>query len=262
MRSSLLLLLACGATALATPRPLPFTYLYPTSPAGDVELEQFVDVTPSRSLSFTGSRVWEPRYVLQTEVEYGVTDKLEVAMYFQLSTNPGEQTGSAPLFFDGLKQRVRYRLAETGEWPVDVALYFEIAELRNELELEAKVILQRQLGPVRLAANLWAEYELYFNGEREWVLHPTVGATWELSPSVHMGAEYWLSAEFPSGGVPHEPSYNALPHHYVGPALLWQPGKLWWSLGAYVQLDSWGRAAEEGDRFGRVWIRSIIGLSL
>ncbi len=252
---------ALAATASATPRPLPFTYLHPTSPKGDVELEQFVDITPVRALSFSGKERWEPRYTLNTEVEYGLTDRLEVALYFQLANAPGEVPGMAPLYFDGIKQRVRYRLAETGEWPVDVALYFEVAELREEIELEAKVILQRQLGPVRLAANLWLEHEFYYDGERDWVFHPTLGATLELSPSLHVGAEYWLHAEVPAREVTTLP-FADLPHHYLGPTLLWQPGKLWLSVGAYVRLDDLSRAAEQNDVFGRFWVRSIVGLSL
>jgi hypothetical protein len=236
--------------------------MYETSPKGDAELEQFIDATPVLALDLRGERTWQPRFTLQTEYEYGITDKLELGLYLQFSNNPADGSGAAPLFFDGVKQRLRYRLAEAGEWPVDVALYFEIAELRNELELEAKVILQRQFGPVRAVVNLWGERELYFDGTREWVLNPTAGATWQLTPSFHLGLEYWMRAEFPDEPVPGAATFNLAPHHFVGPAALWQLGRLWWSTAVYVRTDGFDRPAQEGDIFGRVWVRTILGLSL
>src|SRR5690242_2296197 len=95
------------AAASATPRPLPFTYMHETSPKGDTEVEQYVDLSPVKALSFEGDLKWEPRYVLQTEFEYGLTDRLELGLYLQLANAPGETPGSAPLYFDGIKQRLR-----------------------------------------------------------------------------------------------------------------------------------------------------------
>ena len=37
-----------GAAARANPRPLPFTYIYETLPAGDAEVELYTDLTPLR----------------------------------------------------------------------------------------------------------------------------------------------------------------------------------------------------------------------
>src|SRR4051794_3570351 len=253
-------------TALANPRPLPFTYPYETLPEGEAEIEQYVDATPLRALDEGGARIWEPRYVLQTEYEYGITDRLELGLYLVFQSDPG-----GPLGFDGTKQRLRLRLADQGEWPVDVAVYGEISEMHDELELEEKLILGKRFDKLRLMANLWFEesFERY-SGEPETVANPTLGATYEISPTFHVGAEYWLHAKLAKEEYAPSPdpvandvlAFNDAAHHYVGPALSIQFGKLWWSAAAYYRLDHAKRTTEVGDEFGHVWIRSVFGIQL
>jgi hypothetical protein len=161
----------------------------------------------------------------------------------------------------GLKQRLRYRLADPGDWPMDVALYAELVENQREVELEAKVLLQRRLGPVAIRVNLWGEREFYFSGQRDWVLNPTAGVSWEIRPSIHLGLDSWMRVEFPDSAPDPRP-FALGPHVYVGPALLLNPGPIWWSVAAYVRVTSLGRALQPGDAFGDVWIRSIVGISL
>jgi hypothetical protein len=238
-------------------------------PAGGLEVEQFVDFTPVPAIAAgSGAPTTLLRGILTTELEYGLADRLELGLYFQFSNNPGSATGEAPtvpIAFDGLKQRLRWGLAPPGEWPVDVALYGEVGEFQNEIELEAKVILQRRIGRVRLMVNLWAEREIYFSGRQEWVLNPTAGASWEVTPWLHLGAEYWLHSELGGGTVPGDntlSAFNTQTHHYIGPAVLLQFHKLWWSVAPYVRLDDLSRKAQLGDLFGPLWVRTVIGLDL
>jgi hypothetical protein len=264
MRGALgaVLALTVPLATVASPRPLPFSYNFETNPKGGLEIEQFVDITPVQALNQSGDITWQPKYTLTTEIEYGLLDKLELGLYLQLGNDPGGGSGTAPLFFDGVKERLRYRLADPDEWPIDVGLYLELAELRDEFELELKIILQRRLGPVRLIVNLWAETEFYYDGEVEFVLAPTVGATVELHPSVHLGVEGWMKVEIPAIAEPGPAPFNDGPHFFVGPTFLLQFKHFWWSTGAYLRLDGFDRPAEVGDRFGRVWFRTIIGLDL
>lgn len=243
--------------ALATPHLLPYTYGYATNPAESFEVEQYVDVTPVPAFDLTGAQFDTFKATLITELEYGLTDRLEVGLYLQLSNDPGSGTGQWPLFFDGLKERARLRLAEPGEWPVDVSLYLELAELSTELEVEAKVNLERRLGPVTLLANLWAEREQYYRGVGEWALNPTGGFSIQLHPAIHLGLEYWMRWEF--GG----PANTAQPaRHFVGPALLLQGKKVWLAVAPYLRLDGWSTAPRVGDIYGRVFVRAIIGVEL
>jgi hypothetical protein len=252
--------------AQADPHPLPYSYPYSTLPRGMSEVEQYTDMTTVKSFDLSGAAHTTMRSVLVTELEYGITDRLELGLYFQFGNDPGVSTGGEiPLRFDGVKQRLRYRFADAGVWPVNVAIYGEVAELANEIELEAKIILDRRLGRWHLMANLWGEHEFYYSGRREWVANPTGGVAFEIVPAFHVGVEYWMHGEFGATPAPGETAtkgFNENFHHYLGPAFLLQGSRLWVSVAPYLRLDTWDRDGQVGDRFGRFWFRTIIGLEL
>jgi hypothetical protein len=250
------------APASANPRPLPFTYTYETLPEGSVELEQFADLTPLRALSATsGAPTWYLGTQLQTELEYGITDRLELGLYFTLVPETGESlTGRATMLEgNGVKQRLRLRLAEEGEWPLDVALYGEVVENDREIELEAKIILQKRIERLRLTANIWAEREFYYVPQRDWVLNPTAGATFQISPRFHPGVEGWMRLELPDPAPSPKP-FNLRPHVYVGPTMMFNFGRLWWSTGIYLRLDDGLRSMQPGDTYGNLWVRTMVGV--
>src|SRR5262245_25241466 len=111
-------LLGFAAPASATPRPLSFTYPAETLAQGNLEVEQYVDLVPVRVAreEATGTcAVTSLRSELQTELEYGITNKLELGFYFAF-----EQAASATalyLQFQGIKQRLRYELSNQPCWP-------------------------------------------------------------------------------------------------------------------------------------------------
>lgn len=251
--------------AHADPHPLPYSYPYSTLPHGMSEVEQYVDMTTVKTVDMFGAQRPTLRSTLVTEIEYGITDRLELGLYFQFGNDPGASTGvgDVPLRFDGVKQRLRYRFADAGVWPVNVAIYGEVAELANEIELEAKIILDRRLGRWHLMANLWGEREFYYSGRQEWVANPTGGVAFEVLPAFHVGVEYWMHGEFGAEEDEGQPkSFNESFHHYLGPAFLLQGTRLWVSVAPYLRLDAWDRTGQIGDQFGRFWFRTIIGLEL
>ena len=253
--------LLSASRANANPRPLPFTYIYETLPEGETELEQYVDYTPVKALLSTGSPVFYGVSQFQTEFEYGITDRLELGLYVTFAPKPGDSYAQVPTMIEGngVKQRLRLRLAEEGQWPVDVALYGELTENEQEIEVEAKVILQKRFGDFRAVANLWAEREFYFENKRDWVLNPTAGITYQVSPTVTPGIEYWMRVEFPDPAPSPRP-FNVGPHQFVGPTLMLNLGRLWWTSGVYVRLNEFGRSLQPGDAFGSVWFRTVIGV--
>lgn len=263
-------LTTAAGTASANPRPLPFTYTAQTLPEGEVELEQYVDLTPVKAIEIpSGEVVPILATALQTEFEYGITDKLELGLYAAFAPKPGSFAGTPDLLWkNGLKQRLRYRLADPGEWPVDIAVYGEVAEMQEELEIEGKIILERRFGDLRIATNLWAEREFHLDKpEQAWVLNPTLGMTYQVSPVFHPGLEGWMRVEFEDeeeeAGKPEPPrEFNAGPHAYVGPTMLLSFGQFWWSTGVYVRATDFGRSPNVGDAYGSVWARTIIGVGL
>jgi hypothetical protein len=250
--------------AHATPRPLPFTYTTETLAEGETEIEQYADVTPVKALSTSsGAPTWYGSTQFQTELEHGITDRLELGLYFVYVPPPGDRLTSTAATTEGtgIKQRLRYTLADPGEWPIDVGLYGEVVENDHELELEAKLLLQRRFGKLRVATNLWAEYEVYFVPQKDFVLNPTLGATYEISPMVHLGAEGWARVEFPDP-APHPRPYSVGPAVYVGPTLLMNFGRLWWATGLYGRASEVDHTMQPGEPYGPVWGRVVVGLEL
>jgi hypothetical protein len=249
-------------SAAANPRPLPFSYPYETLPEEEAEIEQYVDMTPVRAIPVaTGQPAWLNIYRLQTEFEYGITDRLELGLYIQYVPSPSDAWSSVPSFSggNGIKQRLRLRLAEEGEWPVDVSLYGEVSELDDELELEAKINLQKRFGRARLMINLWGEREFYYDGRADWVIQPTAGFTYEVTPTFHPGVEYWMRAEYPDE---EQKDFADGPHHFIGPAIMLSFGKVWWTSAVYWRASDTKRSVTVGDNIGHVWVRTVIGLSL
>jgi hypothetical protein len=265
------LLSTLSVSAGANPRPLPFTYPNETLPQGDLELELYTDVTPLRvnadPADPSQGRLWEPGYVLQNEIEYGLSDRVELGFYQVWEANPVDG-GDNALLFDGLKWRVRTRLAEPGELPIDIGLYVELETMHDELSFEEKLNLQRRFGRAAWMANLWVEQSLVrpFDTRahgRQWqlIVNPTTGFTFEITPTFHPGIEYWARGQLsPKGETPQDRTNSEI-HHFLGPAVHLQFGKLWWSAALYANLSNVSTPAP-GDVYGPVWFRSVLGLEL
>lgn len=265
LTAAVLATLATISVAHANPRALPFTYPYATLAEGEAEIEQYVDLTPLTALSTSsGARTWYVPPQFQTEFEYGITNRLELGLYVTFVPNHADSlTSTAELpEADGVKQRLRLRLAEEGEWPVDVALYGEVVENDEEIELEAKVILAKRFDRLRIMMNLTGEREFYYENRRDWVLNPSAGLTYQVTPTFQPGLEYWMRAEFTNPDPPGPKPFDLKSHHYVGPTVLLNFGKIWWSTGVYLRMDEPAHTLQPGDSWGNVWARTIVGVSL
>jgi len=260
----LALLLSAG-TAAANPKALPFTYGVQTNPKGQGELETYVDLVPLKARDAeTGQTVSYLSPQFQMEFERGLTDRLELGIYVTFAPHMGESLTSYPetMTGNGSKQRLRWRLADEGDWPIDVALYGEVTENEREIELEGKVILQKRLGNVLLLSNLWVEHEFGFEGKREWVFNPTLGVQYQATPSIFPGVEAWMRAEYEPGSAGEVRDFNAGPHVYVGPTLMANLGTFFVTTGYYLRATSFGRTMGLGDAMGASWFRLIVGFNM
>jgi hypothetical protein len=264
-------LASLAGAASANPRALPFTYTTDTLPEGQVEIEEFTDLTPLYYLSNGNPQ----RFLAsqhQMEIEIGLLDRLELGLYFTYVPEDFAAPETAtPIMPEGtgLKQRLRYIFADPGDWPIDVGVYGEITENTREIEFEGKLLLQRRFDRLRIAANVVSEYELYFSNQHDLVLNPSAGATYELTPKVHLGVDSWLRGEYPQNPKPAARTFALGPELYVGPALMLSFGKLWWSVGAYVRVTDTSvdmkadlEAGLYNEVYGPVWFRSMIGYNL
>ncbi len=191
--SSSCLLLALAGTADADLRSFTHTYEYSTVPEGRTALELW---------STQGRSTWDHRtpqfYEQILEVEHGITDHWDMAFYTVLEQITGGVASTAALHLAEVKLETRYRLADRGEWPVDVLVYLELSKHFGEsvYGIESKVIVARDFDRLLVAANAISEIYLGKNAaELEPELAWAAGATYQAHPKVRLGAETWGALE-------------------------------------------------------------------
>jgi hypothetical protein len=212
---------AIPSLASADRRAFTRTYEYMTMPRSATEVEIY-----STQNQATWADDSPSSYEFMLEVEYGITDRWDVALYHVFDQSTGDGTLMDPgeaFHFAEMKLESRYRFAERGELPVDTLAYLEAVKVfgGSVYELEAKAILARDFGQVTVAAN--PIVELVFGGdvpEVEVELGWAAGATYEVAPTLKVGAETW--GDFEVEEVDETLGVSA------GPAISWAPSSSLW----------------------------------
>jgi len=241
----------------------PFGYVYTTDthPKGKRELEQWI--TYRRAQSQGDFDVWQGR----TEVEYGVTDRLQTALYLNYGrvsafhNRPDGTTGPGAFvpddvdpdaryqknFFESVSNEWIYRLLIPYKDPIGLALYIEPSWGPDVRELEAKLILQKNFLDDRLvwAANLTAEAESErFHGEweREGALELTTGLAYQFLPRWHAGAEYRHHRGHEGRGF--ASSKRVYAANFLGPSVHYS-GREWWITATWLKQLANAKAYNE-----------------
>ena len=163
-----------------------FTFLYeaPTSAPESLELENWI--TWKRMTGPDRSDAVDFRH----ELEYGVTDKLQVSLYLAdwFYKNQREHSGFA--YSDSAIELI-YNLTNPVDDPLGLSIYAEIKAGYRLIELESKLIAQKNFGPLILTYNatleaLWEGHSLQ---ERQGEFQQAFGASYELSPRLSAGIE-------------------------------------------------------------------------
>jgi hypothetical protein len=228
------------------------TYEAQTNAQGVLELEFWnAQIRQDFSEANSESVVW------QLEVEYGITDHWDAALYQEFEQGPpappaaGEpEQPRGPLSYGKTKLETRYLFADRGVWPIDVVAYFEVAKPVGEaaVELVPKLILGRTFGKLILALNAFSEIEIGSDGT-QLVPGYAVGVAYELHPTFRLGAESWGSyAPMTSASGAEERKLSA----YAGPSLSWFPSP---SLFA-VATPGFGLTEPSAD----LWVQIVVGV--
>jgi hypothetical protein len=207
------LLLVWATAALADQKGYVWTYDYSTLARESTEMELYqTAATRDRKTSDTSD------WTQQIEIEYGVTDRLDAALYQVF-----EQPASGAFTYEGFKLRLRYRIAEKDRLPVDVLLYAEHLESTSEdSEFEGKLVLAKDFGKWNIAYNQIFEqkYEGGSSAENAYA----AGISYEMTPAFGLGVE--------SKGNFRDRTYAA------GPTLSWSGGRIWANIGAVFGLNN------------------------
>lgn len=175
-----LTLLVCALTALggsinayAQVDPWEFeVYPYQTEGAGVLELESLNSMVPNGHAeggNGTSAGTYPSQWMYRTSIEvtYGLTDHVEAAAYLDLA-----RPNAASFQYAGSKYRIRGRLFEQGEMPVDLGWYAELEWHRIHqfddvpLELELRPIVEKDIGRVEIDLNPIFEKAIFVGPEK------------------------------------------------------------------------------------------------
>ena len=170
-------------------------YGYLTPEAGEKEIVYWLSQIPSSdcSYSFFGKNVGRSGlFAHSAEIEYGLSNRFGIAMYFDFEKPKGEE-----LRFIRTKAVVaRYRFYEPYSRPIDLALYVEYKlpkkEYENKEELELKVIMEKNVGFHTLILNPTFEKAMSGVGVMEGVEFTfNCGYYYKESLTVQPGIEFY-----------------------------------------------------------------------
>ena len=224
-----------------------FTFLYeaPTSARGSLELENWV----------TWQRITDPdrsdEVDFRHELEYGVTDKFQVSVYLAdwfYESNPG---GAGFTYSDSAIELI-YNLTNPVDDPIGLSIYGEVKAGDRLVELESKLIAQKNLGPLILAYNatleaLWEDNDL---AQREGEFSQAFGASYEISPPISVGIELLHEFVFPKWR-----DEEKIRNLFVGPNVSYRRGNWFVTVTALAQATA---TEDEPD----LQVRTIFGIGL
>ncbi len=188
-------LIATTLTLSAGQRKFVYSYETTTSPQGSVEIENSVTWKHGKS---DGARVNE--FSFRHELEFGVTDRLQMGFYLaDWSYNNSDPEKRAR--YDHSAIEAIYSLTNpTTDW-IGSALYLEVAGRKGSLEVEGKLLLQKNFGPVTVAYNAAIEsgWEgTHLDEEKSGEFAETLGVSVELNPHFSVGAEVLHEVDIPN----------------------------------------------------------------
>ena len=239
---ALLAPLLAPTSALADDSPFSSVYLTEVLPEGGVEFEQWA--------TWKWHKPQERFYRFQgrTEIEYGVTNRFQIAGYLNYSRTkivprgPGAPDGPEDeTHFDDVSAEFIYQVMDPYTRPFGFALYFEPSIGDGVRALEFKGLFQKNFMEDRLifAANINLEYEWeYDNGAGAWehgsAVELYLGGSYRVAPGWFLGAEFLTEMGFDGhvlGGATHEETA-----FYFGPAVHYATQNWWATLAVLPQL--------------------------
>ncbi|MFL5343566.1 MAG: DUF6662 family protein [Hyalangium sp.] len=217
-----------------------FTYTYETAvlPPGGREVEVWTTARLGRDGYYTG-------FDERVEFEVGLTERLQTSLYLNLNSVTQRVGGElqSSTNFDGVSNEWKYKLMDPVADAFGLALYGELGLKPDELELEAKLILDKRIGPVLLAANLVLENGVEFEAEEtepELALELVGGASYFFTPHFSLGVEVRNTNLFPE----YESwEFSAL---HAGPVVSYASDNWWVSLTVLPQLPALKRTEGGG----------------
>lgn len=216
-----------------------FAYAYESAvmPEGEREVELWTTWRHGHDGQFYS------RFDHRVELEWGLGNNWQTSFYLNwrqvtaesFDASTGASLGNSHEFeFKGISSEWKYKLLDPVADRVGLALYGELSVGSDEIELEAKLILDKKIGRHLFAYNLSGEYESEFSpGHREGALkiENMLAYSCGFGERFSAGLELNTRAERANGVW----GYHAL---YAGPVIHYT-AKTWWvTLTGLTQLPA------------------------
>ncbi|MFN4182688.1 MAG: hypothetical protein ACK4G3_05765 [bacterium] len=236
-KGKIFLFLLVGGIVLSRPasadrRSFVWTYEWITTKAGEAEYEHYLTLSTPDSGKFRGKTTAEH----QMELEVGMTDRFDVAIYQIFQQKPDES-----LKYDGFKFRWRYRIGEKYQYFLDPVLYLEYKGVQDFSEhgVEFRLVLARDHKKWIYAINPTWEWERK-KGKKESRLEYFAGISYKLHPLLRIG----LEAKGDERG------------NYLGPVISHGTNHLWVTFGSAFSVGNVDPGRPE------VQFRMLLGVEL
>lgn len=224
---SLVSLFAIASAAHAGERRFTFVYEAVTLSQGAVEYEQWITWKTDKDTDSAFDRI-----DVRHEIEFGITDDLQLALYL---SDWRYQHGSS--VGDGTEWRnaaieVIYNISDPATESIGLAIYGELKFGDELLELEGKIIAQKNFGKWVFAYNatIEAEWEGSDFSEDKGEFQQTLGGSYQFSPKIFAGFELLHEIEYDD--------WDTWGDHllYAGPNASYRADQWWVTLTPLVQL--------------------------
>ncbi len=225
--SIIALLFVLPAEVKAGERRFVFTYEAPTLPKGAVEYEQWITWKTDKDTDSDFDRI-----DFRHELEFGITDNFQLAIYlsdwrYESSSSAGDSTE-----WRDVAVEVMYNLSDPATESIGFTLYGEIKLGDEKLELEGKIIAQKNVGKWVFAYNatIEAEWEGSNYSEDKGEFQQTLGGSYQFSPKFLGGFEVLHEIEYDD--------WDTWGDHvlYAGPNVSYRSDQWWVTITPLVQL--------------------------
>jgi hypothetical protein len=228
--------LLVAPTASATERRFAFTYETGVLQPGEAELEPWTTFRVGRERYYS-------RIDNRLEFELGLTERLQTSLYWNFNTlaadeeDPatGQVTRRSDFEFTSVSSEWKYKLSDPVADALGSALYLEAGLGPVQAEIEAKLLLDKQVGKWLLATNAVFEHEWGFavtgETEREIELELPLAAAYFLTPSFTAGVEVVPVAEIKGGEL-------EMVDFYAGPTVSASYAAWWLAFAVLPQVFS------------------------
>jgi len=221
-------ILALASTVEAGSRRFTYSYETTTMPKGAMELETWV--------TWKTNKASDPdfeRFDFRHEFEYGLTDRLQLAFYFLDWRHEKSSDESGHSSFQDVAVEAIYNLTDPNTTPFGSALYGEIKGSDEFLELEGKLLFQKNLGSWMFVYNVGGEIEWeddYRNDEAE--LAQSAGVSYQINPSFAVGTEILHEIAVPDVDTIGDSGV------FLGPNISWRKDRFSMAMTGLWQLTS------------------------